>query len=435
MRKSATPPPHDPVSFLKSGKAVCMAPWVHAHLSSLGDFTPCCEIFEPVGPSDGKDIDTHWNSDEMAALRLAMLGDEPLSVCRKCADKEKAGLVSRRHKFNTEFSEQAHRLSATEPDGRLPADLNPIDFDLRFSNLCNFRCRSCWHGASSRWFSDAAALRQTKAPSAIITAGADRDRTLAQAIDQLPNARSLYFAGGEPLLMREHYDLLEELVRLRRTDVKLSYNSNLSTLNLGDRHVTDLWSHFDDIQVAVSLDGMGAIGELIRKGLECSVLEKNIHTIRERSPNVKLVLAVTVSVLNIFHIPALHAYARETLGFDASSIMLNPLQDPAHYNIQLLPREMKHRAASFLANLAQTHPTASGPALDLVAYMWARDRSKNISAFVRITDELDRLRGEDTFALIPELLPLRAISARLGTRWGRASFRLREKLIAQPGTT
>ena len=412
-----------------------MAPWVHAHLSSLGDFTPCCEIVEPVGASNGKDLNAHWNSDEMAALRLAMLGDETLSICRKCADKEKAGLSSRRQKFNIEFSDQAHRLSMMDRDGKLPPDLQPIDFDLRFSNLCNFRCRSCWHGASSRWFSDAAALGQTKAPSAIITAGADRNRTLAQAINQLPKARSLYFAGGEPLLMQEHYDLLEELVRLQRTDVKLSYNSNLSTLNLGDRHVTDLWRLFDDVEVAISLDGMGATGELIRKGLECSVLERNIHAIRERSPNVKLALAVTVSVLNIFHIPAFHAYARETLGFAPSSIRLSPLQDPAHYNIQILPRVMKRRATSALAALAKMHPAASMPMLDLVSYMWARDRSKNISAFVRVTEELDRLRVEDTFDLIPELLPLRAISARLATGWGRASFRLREKLISRIGAT
>src|SRR5471032_2993386 len=65
-------------SLLKTSRVVCMAPWVHAHLSSLGDFTPCCEIFEPLGESKGATLVSHWNSPAMAAFRLAMLGNAPI---------------------------------------------------------------------------------------------------------------------------------------------------------------------------------------------------------------------------------------------------------------------------------------------------------------------------------------------------------------------
>lgn len=428
MQKPITPPHSDPDTLLSSSKIVCMAPWVHAHLSSLGHFTPCCEIFASAAPTDSKDLDAHWNGAEMSALRLAMLGNEPLEICRKCTEKERAGLSSRRQKFNAEFRDEAHRLAATTKDGKLAPTCKPIDLDLRFSNLCNFRCRSCWHGASSRWFSDATALGQAKSSSAIIEGTVDRERTLAQTLELLPHTHSLYFAGGEPLLMQEHYALLDALLRAGRTDIKLSYNSNLSALIFNGRRVTDMWAHFNDVEVAVSVDGAGAIGELIRKGMECAELERNIREVRERSPNVKLVLAVTVSVLNVFHLPALDAYARSKLGFAPSAIRLNPLQDPPHYNIQMLPRTMKRRAAEVLANLSEMNPSIRDAADDVIAYMVSKDRSKSIPAFARITGQLDKLRYEDTFRTIPELSPLLDISHRLKTRWGRASFRLAQKL-------
>ena len=87
-------------SLLAKSKVVCMAPWVHVHLSSLGDFTPCCEIFEPLGKSEGATLASHWNGKAMADLRTAMLQDAPQRMCRKCYEKDEAGLHSPRRQFN-----------------------------------------------------------------------------------------------------------------------------------------------------------------------------------------------------------------------------------------------------------------------------------------------------------------------------------------------
>jgi MoaA/NifB/PqqE/SkfB family radical SAM enzyme len=425
-------------ALLKTSKIVCMAPWVHAHLSSLGDFTPCCEIFEPLGTSEGATLVSHWNSDAMASFRTAMLGDAPLKVCGKCYDKEAAGVLSRRQQFNERFRNESDRLSATGSDGTLPDSIQPIDLDLRFSNLCNFRCRSCWHGASSRWFSDATALGLTKGESAVITAGADREKTFAQVMERLPLLRSIYFAGGEPLLMEEHYALLEQLVRVGRTDVRLSYNTNLSELRLGNRQVTDLWRKFEQVWVGASADGMGAVGELVRKGIKWARFEENLRTVRERCPHVRLSMATTVSVLNLFHIPEFWSHAHKALGFDPDSIYLNPLQEPHHYNIQILPQSMKRSAAAALTEFARSLPE-NGPSLesaesgrqggkaavlDIVDYMCARDDPQHIPSFIKITGQLDALRDEDTFAVIPELAPLRTVAKRMRTPWARATAAL-----------
>jgi MoaA/NifB/PqqE/SkfB family radical SAM enzyme len=424
----------DGEALLTTSKIVCMAPWVHVHLSSLGDFTPCCEIFEPLGSSEGATLVSHWNGTGMRSFRVAMLGDAPLRVCRKCYDKEAAGLASRRQQFNAFYRDDADRLNATGSDGALPDSLPPIDLDLRFSNLCNFRCRSCWHGASSRWFSDATSLGLAKGPSAVIVGGADRAKIFAQAMERLSVLRSIYFAGGEPLLMEEHYALLEGLIRAGRTDVRLSYNTNLSELGLGERKVTDLWQAFEHVRVGASADGMGAAGELIRKGIAWDRFEGNLRSVRAACPHVRLSLAITVSALNLFHIPEFYAHAHGALGFDHHAINLSPLQEPRHYNIQILPRAMKRSAAAALTALAQALPenrpssesaepgtrVGKSAVLDLIRYMGARDDHQYVPNFVAITERLDALRGEDTFSTIPELAPLRAIAHRMRTPWRRA---------------
>jgi hypothetical protein len=400
-----------------------MAPWVHAHMSSLGDFTPCCEIQEPLGESTGATIESVWNSDAMASLRLAMLSEAPQKACRICYEKEKLGATSRRQNFNASYGDQAHRLDATMHDGTVPASVRPIDLDLRFSNLCNFRCRSCWHGASSRWFSDSLALGWTAGKSAIITAGADRAKTLDDAMQRLPELRIIYFAGGEALLMEEHYLILEELLRLGRNDVCLIYNTNLSELSFGGRSAIDLWRQFRDVWVGASADGMGAVGELVRKGMSWRQFEENLQAVRAACPHVHLSLAATISVLNIFHLTDFYRHAVGSIGFAHSEISLNPLQNPPHYNIQILPPDLKHAAATALnALVSSLEKDARGKAdagqiettkanmQHLVNFLWASDERRHIAAFLRITDRLDALRSENTFATIPELAVLRELS-------------------------
>jgi hypothetical protein len=429
--------PADPYKLLDQSRVLCLAPWVHVHLSSLGDFTPCCEILDPQESNDGATLLSHWNGAAMASIRKAMLEGRSVAACAKCYEKEAAGLTSYRQHFNELYRAEGHRLLATQEDGALAADIQPVDLDIRFSNLCNFRCRSCWHGASSRWFADADALGQARGAQAIITAGADREKTLEQVKQRLPFLRSIYFAGGEPLLMEEHYILLEELARIGRTDIRLSYHTNLSELGLGDRRVTELWKAFSDVRVRVSADGMGKTGELIRKGMDWSAMERNIGLVRDACPKVYLSIAITVSVLNVFHIPAFYSHLHDELGFGQEDIFLNPLQTPAHYNVQCLPRFMKKavelRLQSLAKSLRESEPAAQNAELgrragraglvDIVDYMNARDLRQHIPRFLDITDRLDALRGEDSFATIPELLPLRA-AARWETWWPRGGVAL-----------
>jgi hypothetical protein len=97
-------------------------------------------------------------------------------------------------------------------------------------------------------------------------AGRDKDDMWNQMQEHIPYLEQIYFAGGEPLIMEEHYNVLKELVRLKRFDVRLQYNTNFSRLNLKDENVLDYWKLFNNVSIGASLDAMGPRAEYIRKG-------------------------------------------------------------------------------------------------------------------------------------------------------------------------
>jgi sulfatase maturation enzyme AslB (radical SAM superfamily) len=135
-----------------------------------------------------------------------MLRGELVEGCRKCFEKETAGVKSLRQRFNERAKHLSDRAVAPMPG---KATALPVYWDIRFSNICNFRCRSCWYGSSSRWFADAKALNQKVGDQAIIQGVEDADGLFDQLDSLLPHIEEIYFAGGEPLLMDEHYRLLD----------------------------------------------------------------------------------------------------------------------------------------------------------------------------------------------------------------------------------
>jgi sulfatase maturation enzyme AslB (radical SAM superfamily) len=82
-----------------------------------------------------------------------------------------------------------------------------------------------------------------------------------QMQEHIPYLEQIYFAGGEPLIMEEHYRILKELVKREMFNVKLIYNTNFSRLNLKDEDVLDYWKLFNNVSIGASLDAMGPRAE------------------------------------------------------------------------------------------------------------------------------------------------------------------------------
>jgi sulfatase maturation enzyme AslB (radical SAM superfamily) len=230
----------------------------------------------------------------------------------------------------------------------------------------------------------------------------------------LDYVEQIYFAGGEPLLMEEHYNILDELIKRGRTDVRLIYNTNFTHTDLKGRSVFEYWKQFKSIAVGASIDASGARGEYIRKGTNWAVVEENRREMLRVCPEVDFYISPTVSIMNARHLPELHREWVEAGLIRAQDLNINVLQDPPHYRIDIAPPEYKAELTElYLEHIKwlQTQGDSLGRATQgfesAITFLNATDNTHLIDTFWRKTNELDEIRKEHWSDVLPELKALK----------------------------
>jgi sulfatase maturation enzyme AslB (radical SAM superfamily) len=223
----------------------------------------------------------------------------------------------------------------------------------------------------------------------------------------------IYFAGGEPLLMEEHYRILDELVQRKRFDVRLIYNTNFTHTDLKGQSVFEYWKKFDSVAVGASLDDSGARGEYIRKGTNWNTVVENRRKMMRVCPKVDFYISPTLSIMNAWHLPDFHRDWVEQGLIRAQDLNVNILQDPAHYRIDIAPAEYKAKLESqfrehisWLQDQDPLHRATQGFE-SAIAFMNATDNTHLIDTFWRKTNELDSIRKEQCLNVLPELKALK----------------------------
>lgn len=405
--------------LLKDSKTFCIYPWIHLHAYPTGEVYPCCHAeMQPgvVGNCKKATIKEIWNSPQQRKLRLDMLNETPNPACGRCYEQEESGFFSGRKSANKHHGHQIHRVGPTRVDGWVD-NFEMTYWDIRFSNLCNLRCRSCGHIFSSQWYQDQAKLAgpEWKAQNKVLNyAGRTETDMWEQLLPHLDYVEQIYFAGGEPLLMEEHYNILEELVKRGRTDVRLIYNTNFTHTDLKGKSVFEYWKQFKSVAVGASLDGHGKPAEYIRKGTVWKDVIQNRHDMLRICPSVDFYISPTLSILNARHLPGFHREWVAAGLIRPQDLNVNILQDPAYYRIDIAPPEYKAELTelytkhiSWLKQVGDPLGRATQGFESAITFMNATDNSHLIDTFWRKTTELDSIRGECCLHVIPELGALR----------------------------
>ena len=397
--------------LLKESKTFCIYPWIHLHAYPTGEAYPCCHAeMKPgvVGNCRTNTLAEIWSDKPMQQLRADMLTETPHAACTRCYEQEESGFFSGRKSANKHHGHHIKKL-----------DQNPFEmtyWDIRFSNLCNLKCRSCGHIFSSQWYQDQAKLAGPawKARNQVLNyAGRTETDMWEQLIPHLDYVEQIYFAGGEPLLMEEHYNILEELVKRGRTDVRLIYNTNFTHTDLKGRSVFEYWKQFRSVAVGASLDDSGSRGEYIRKGTNWAVVEQNRRDMLDVCPQVDFYISPTLSIMNAWHLPEFHQDWVANGLIKAQDLNVNILQDPAHYRIDIAPdaykQQLKTKYLKHLEWLSDQDPLrrASQGFESAITFMMATDNTQLIDTFWRKTHELDSIRNESILDIIPELRALK----------------------------
>jgi radical SAM protein with 4Fe4S-binding SPASM domain len=402
--------------LLTKSSTFCMYPWIHFHAYPNGSAYPCCmaDMQFPVGDMRKNTIKEIWNQEPMKEIRRQMLNEQPVSACNRCYEQESTGFVSGRISANKHHGHLINRVHETDLDGTLDR-FELTYWDIRFSNLCNLSCRSCGHIFSSSWYQDQAKLagpEWKKTHKVLNYAGRFETDAWDQLVEHIEHVEQIYFAGGEPLLMEEHYKILDELVRRKKFNVRLIYNTNFTHTNLKDRSVFEYWKLFDSVSVGASLDGSGRYGEYIRKGTEWSRIEQNRIDMMAICPKVDFYISPTLSIMNAWHLPDFHRDWVERGLIKPQDLNVNILQDPPYYRIDIATIKYKQRLRvkyqEHLEWLKHQDPLerASEGFKSAINFMMATDNTHLIDTFWRKTHELDSVRSEQILDIIPELQEL-----------------------------
>ena len=406
--------------WLKNHDSFCMMPFVHLHVTQHGTVTPCCQTpwDEPssFGNAKTSSLEEIWRSEAMNTFRAKMLRGERDDRCTRCYEKESSGWKTLRQITNENFKHHFSRVTSANSDGSLsdPTKAKPVYYDLRFSNVCNYRCRICGPWSSSKWHKDAKEIGMTDNESSLTHAVPDSKVLLQQFEANIDQVEEVYFAGGEPMIMDEHYKMLEILVKHGKQKTRLMYNTNFSVLKHKQWDALELWKHFDHINIAASLDAMGPRGELLRKEQTWDGILKNLTFLKEQAPHVKFMISPTVYALNIIHLPDFHKTMVRDGHILAEDFVPSLLIQPEYYNIRCLPNDVKTTVSETIDQHLQwldSQPTANLEKMayvkqtyqNLLEHMHHEDRLHLIPELKKRIKALDQLRGEESFKVFPEL--------------------------------
>ena len=326
----------------------CLAPWVSIHTWPDGKVFPCClwNSRDPVGNVNAQSLEEIWNNEKMKKIRRSFLKGEKLKSCDRCFHLEDTVDQSYRQRINKDHKDKMHYVNETNQDGSLNI-MNLHLWDVRISNFCNFKCRSCGLGLSSSWYSDSKALGE-KVDKALININ-DKASFMDMLEPHYNCVDEIYFAGGEPLIMPEHYQILDRLLELGRTDVNIRYSTNFSKLTYKGKHIFDYWKHFPNLELYISIDGVGKIGEYVRKGFDDKLFYDNIMAFKKSGLKVRdYGYAITYGTLNYLHLFDMMLDFIDRGYLDTNSpvnesakVIFSPIDYPAHYDSVYLPDRFK----------------------------------------------------------------------------------------------
>ena len=305
-----------------------MAPWVHTYLSPQTERRMCCASREPAQNFEqyidtkagtGKYIpitlEEHWNGEHMKSVRRRMMRGERLPECEVCNDKLLNTDIYRSY-FDSLFGDKYLRIwDTTDDTGH--TTMKPVSWDYRFSNLCNFKCRTCGDMLSSSWESEQRQHNMInwdnpknnwmkpevkKQIESFQTTTIEQE--FAQAVEN-HQVEEVYWVGGEPLMYDQHWRYMKRIVDLGDgKNVYARYNTNLSRINYrGINLYDDILSGLRDWQICASLDGTGAVGEYIRTGLKYTEWLENFEEgLRSTTHRRQLRIDFTLTLPGMFEL-------------------------------------------------------------------------------------------------------------------------------------
>ncbi len=418
------PPPEISPTF-------CIYPFVGTFVSPFFPLTPCCAgegvKNEKGGYYDLNEIslEDYWNSYGMRKIRKQMISGEKPEACKRCYLEEAIGKFSHRMLYKAKFRKFFHKIEhdiKTYKKNAYKSHFSIQYLELQLSNLCNLKCRMCWSGNSSKIEEEYKELLK-KNPNNKFTIVNFLDRAKKPTWHETNEAwetiykcasklRELSLTGGEPLLMKQNWELLDYLkAKGYSKNIKLQISTNCT---IPPKRLIENLEAFSSCYIIFSIDGYQEVQEYIRYPSKWKTIEKNIIKIlKNRSKNTHCSFNIVIQAYNILNLTALLKWIDKLYECYKGlySVCLLPLKGRPFLDISILPENVKKEALLKIHQYEKcSHKkcVSNGLCMDLdqiknILIKENKNIKKDLTAFYKYTKLLDQHRGNSFEKTFPEL--------------------------------
>ena len=401
-------------------KNFCMAPWVHTYVMPNGGVFPCCTTpynrpFAQVESGVTK-LEDYYNTPKFTKIRQEFMAGKRPASCIDCWKKEDGGIKSERIKHYKKWNKDyADVISRTSSEGVFSKPKLKY-LDIRESNLCNYKCRMCSTHSSSKWLQEDKELRGEILPmyskaginpiTGIMRAGVDYSSY------DLSEVEEIHFAGGEPLIMQETYDIIDAVKAQRPDDynlVDINIITNASKLTWKSNDILESIKGFDYAGISCSIDGMDLRHDYLRNGgvNDWHRVKQNIDTLvdwkkESTEANKRQVrFHTTITWANLYHVWDLYEQYHLT---GKAKMTLNFSLDPIGIGVDSLPYKELQRAIDFYSSKPQ-----SPEITDIITFLKSQVHKKrdhkvwnDLKRLKKYYTILDGWRDQDFCTAFPE---------------------------------
>ena len=338
-------------------KTFCPIPWINISADTDGSVRLCCVSDEYVYKSTGEKYNLGYdkvedviNSNNMKQIRQDMLDGKSISGCKKCYDAENSNGISYRKQYIHLWKDDESLLRKYNQS--LNGDIDPTVeyYDLRYGNLCNLSCRSCYSGASSQFDKD---IRELQSTTNIMKFHGPNDKDLNSWYEttifshnlnsQLKNLKEYYTTGGEPTLNDKNFEIITKMIETG--DSKhciLKFNTNLTNTK---KDFYSTFQHFNNVVFMCSVDGYGPMQEYLRYPSKWDMIASNLDKLIDmKLNNIKIIITPVIQKTNLGYITDLFEYVENyNKKHNRLLISMSPiiLADPSYLSLLYLPTAYK----------------------------------------------------------------------------------------------
>ena len=367
-------------------KPHCLIPWTNIDIGPRGHIVPCCK-FEDDNEQFNittHSIDEYTRSDFLNEIKDNMLQGTWPEGCIRCKTEELNGIQSKRQLDSQRWQQEFENYTP---------DQGYITASIGFGNTCNLKCITCNPTSSSRWRKEYLDLHGIdKPPVETINAGVN------DIYSSMPNLIHFDVIGGEPLISepeKQQELLLRYVLSGQSRNMTLHYTTNAQ--QFPGEVWWDLWRNFKEIDMQLSIDGVGSRYEYIRHPASSEVLEQNVklwkQTCAEQN-NLKLSISHTLSAYNIYYLDEFFAWCDL---YQLPRPWIGRVNTPRYMRVEVFPHPIKQNIIEHLrtSKYEDVHTWAN--------FLAANDSSEHWQEFLQRRDWHDIYRNTDFATTFPEL--------------------------------